>query len=38
MREHEQQEIPHEWICLQIEVPENLVDVPVANHLDGVAV
>ena len=38
MNEHELQEIPREWICLDIELPEHLVDVPVANHIDDVSV
>ena len=38
MHAHEPQEDPHEWICLHIEVPENLVAAPAANHFDDVAV
>ena len=38
MKEHEPQEIPREWICLHIELPEHLVAVPVANNIGDVSV
>ena len=38
MHEHETQEIPHEWLCLHMEVPENIVAAPAANNLDDVTV
>ena len=37
MREHEPGEVPHEWICLHVELLEHLVAAPAANWLDGVA-
>ena len=38
MLEHEPREVPHEWICLHVEVPENIVAEPEANQLEGTAV
>ena len=38
MRDHEPVEVPRDWLCLNVEVPEHLVAVPAANQLDGVAV
>ena len=38
IRENEPREVPHEWFCLHMEVPENLVAAPAANQLDDVAV
>ena len=34
MLEHNLREISHEWLCLHMEVPEHLVAIPAANHLD----
>ena len=38
MHEHEPREIPHEWLCLYMEIPEHLVVVPAANHTDDVVI
>ena len=38
MCDSEPREVPHEWFCLNVEVPEHLVDVPEANQLDEYAV
>ena len=38
MRENEPQEVLHEWLCLNVEVPELLIAVPVANQLGDVSV
>ena len=37
MREHEPREVPHDWLCLYMELPEYLVAAPAANQLDDVA-
>ena len=38
MCEHDPQEIPHEWLCLHMEVTEHLVVEPADNQLDDVDV
>ena len=35
---HDMQEVTCEWLCLHVEAPETIVAVPVANHIDDVAV
>ena len=38
MSEHEPRNVSNEWFCLHVEIPENFVDVPVANHIDDVTI
>ena len=38
MHDHELRKISHEWICLHMEVPENIFAAPAANQIDDVSV
>ena len=38
VNEHETGEVPHEWFCLYIKVPDIHVAAPSANQLDDVSV
>ena len=38
MREHDPREVPHEWFCLNVEVPGHRIAAPAANQVNDVAV
>ena len=38
MCEHDPGEAPHEWLSLNLEVPDHIVTAPASNQLDDVAV
>ena len=37
MHDHETGEVPHEWFCLHLDVPDNIVTAPASNQLNYVA-
>ena len=38
MHEHKPQESSHVWLSLHMDVPEHLLNYPVANQIDDVSV
>ena len=38
MHKNELREVPHEWLCLNVEIPEHLVAALTASQLDYVGV